>query len=82
MRGYVCIVFIDLMFSGKSQTDFINLFSPRNFKKNDKVILDFFFLLFLSVSDAHMCDTKLDNPIRLRLRRIKVIFCITVINKR
>ena len=38
-------VFIDFMFKGKSLTDFMNLLSPHNFRKNDKVILnDFFFV--------------------------------------
>ena len=30
---------MDFMFKGKSLTDFPNLFSPNNFKNNDKVIL-------------------------------------------
>ena len=31
--GYFCIGFIDFMFSGKTLTDFTNLFSSSNFKK-------------------------------------------------
>ena len=42
MRGYFCIRFIDFMFKGKSWTDFTNLFSPNNFKKNDGIILNDF----------------------------------------
>ena len=38
MCGYFCIKFIDLMLDGKSLVDFTNLFSPHDFKKNDKVI--------------------------------------------
>ena len=34
MCGYFCIGFIDYMFKGKSLTDYTNLFSPNNFKKN------------------------------------------------
>ena len=30
--------FIDFMFKGNSLTDFTNLFSPNNFKKNDDII--------------------------------------------
>ena len=37
--------FIDFMFKGKSLTDFMNLSSPHNFRKNDKVILNDFFLV-------------------------------------
>ena len=42
MRGYFCIGFIDYMFMGKSLTDYTNLFSPNNFKKNDDIILNYF----------------------------------------
>ena len=37
-----CIGFIDYMFKGKSLTDYTNLFSPNNFKKNDDIILNYF----------------------------------------
>ena len=39
---YFYIVFIDYMFKGKSLTDYANLFSPDNFKKNDDIILNYF----------------------------------------
>ena len=42
MCGYFCIGFIGLMFKGKSLTDYTNLFSPNNFKKNDDIILNYF----------------------------------------
>ena len=42
MCGYFCIGFIDYMFKGKSLTDYTNLFSPNNFKKNDDIILNYF----------------------------------------
>ena len=42
MSGYFCIGFIDFMFKGNSLTDFNNLFSPNNFKKNDDIILNYF----------------------------------------
>ena len=40
--GYFCIGFIDFMFKGKSLTDYTNLFSPNDFKKNDDTILKYF----------------------------------------
>ena len=40
--GYFCIEFIDFMFNGNSLTDFTNLFSPKDFKKNDDIILNYF----------------------------------------
>ena len=41
MCGYFCIGFINYMFMGKSLTDYTNLFSPNNFKKNDDIILNY-----------------------------------------
>ena len=42
MRGYFCIVFIDFVHKGKTLTEYTNLFSPNNFKKNDDIILNYF----------------------------------------
>ena len=42
MCGYFCIAFIDFMFKGKSLTDYTNLFSPNDFKRNDDTILNYF----------------------------------------
>ena len=41
MCGYFCIGFIDFMLPGKTLTNFTNLFSPNNFKKNGDIILNF-----------------------------------------
>ena len=38
MCGSFCIEFIDYIFMGKSLTDNTNLFSSKNFKKNDDII--------------------------------------------
>ena len=42
MCGYFCIGFIDFMLKGNNLTDFTNIFSPNNFKKNDDIILNYF----------------------------------------
>ena len=42
MRGYSCIGFINFMLAGKILTDFTNLFSPNDFKRNDDIILKYF----------------------------------------
>ena len=42
MCGYFCIAFIDFMLKGKSLTEYTNLFSPKDFKKNDDRILNYF----------------------------------------
>ena len=42
MCDYFCIGFINYIFMGKSLTDYTNLFSPNNFKKNDDIISAYF----------------------------------------
>ena len=42
MHAYFCIGFIDFMLAGKKLTDYTNLFSPHDFKKNDNIILSYF----------------------------------------
>ena len=42
MCGYFCIGFIDFMFKGKTLTEYTNLFSPNDFKRNDDTILNYF----------------------------------------
>ena len=39
---YFCTGFINFMFKGKSLTDYTNIFSPNNFKKNGDIILSYF----------------------------------------
>ena len=39
MCGNFCIGFINFMFAGKKLTNFTNMFSPYDFKKNDDIIL-------------------------------------------
>ena len=42
MRRCFCIEFIDFMLKGKSLSDYTNLFSPNDYKKNNKIILKYF----------------------------------------
>ena len=42
MWGYFCIGFIDFMLKGKILTEYTNLFSSNNLKKNDDIILNYF----------------------------------------
>ena len=42
MCVYFCIGFIDFVFTGKTLTEYTNLFSPNNFKRNDDIILNYF----------------------------------------
>ena len=43
MCGYFCIGFMNFMLAGKTLTDFTNLFSPNDFKKNNDIILNYFY---------------------------------------
>ena len=42
MCGYFCIGFIDFIIAGKSLIDFTSFFSPYDFKKNDKIVFNYF----------------------------------------
>ena len=42
MCGYFCIGFINFMLAGKTLTDFTNLFSPNDFKRNDDITIKYF----------------------------------------
>ena len=44
MCRYFCIGFIDFLLAGKTLTELKNLFSPKNFKKNDDIILNYFIM--------------------------------------
>ena len=35
--GYFCLGFIDFMLKGKSLLDYASLFSPNEYKRNDKI---------------------------------------------
>ena len=42
MCGYFCMGFINFMLAGKKLSDYTNLFSPHDLKKNDSIILSYF----------------------------------------
>ena len=42
MCGFFCIGFIGFMLAGKKLTNFMILFSPYDFDKNDSIILSYF----------------------------------------
>ena len=44
MCGYFGTGFINFMLAGKTLTEFTNLFSPNNFKRNDDIILKYFLI--------------------------------------
>ena len=42
MCGFYCIAFIEYMLAGKTLLNYTNLFSPNNYKKDDKLIYKYF----------------------------------------
>ena len=42
MCEFYCIAFIKYMLAGKTLLDYTNLFSPNDYKKNDKIIYKYF----------------------------------------
>ena len=42
MCGYFCIGFIDFMLTVKSLLEYVNLFSPSDYEKNDEIIMKYF----------------------------------------
>ena len=40
--GFYCITFREYMLAGKTLLDYTNLFSPNDYKKNDKIIYKYF----------------------------------------
>ena len=42
MYGNFCIGYIDVLFKGKTLSEFTNFFLLHEFEKNDKIFLDYF----------------------------------------
>ena len=42
MCGYFCIGFIDFMLKGKILLEYTNMFTPKDYENNDKIILKYF----------------------------------------
>ena len=42
MCGFYCITFTGQMLAGKALLDYTNLFSPNDYKKNEKIIYRYF----------------------------------------
>ena len=66
MCGYFCIGFIDFMFNGKSLKDYTDLFSPNDFKKNDDIIIEYFGLedVKMSNSNLEVCKANEINELK------------------
>ena len=58
MYGFCCIAFIEYMLAGKSLLDYINFFSLKDFKKNDKIIKKF---LKINMSEETNLELRIRN---------------------
>ena len=53
MCGYFRIGFINFMLARKTLTDFTDLFSPNDFKRNDDIILKYFSWLIFRMAETN-----------------------------
>ena len=60
MCGFYCTHFIEYALSGKTLLDYTNLFSPYDYKKNDK-------LIYISILKINMVEK---SSLEFRLRKI------------
>ena len=60
MCGFYCTPFIEYALSGKTLLDYTNLFSPYDYKKNDKII-------YISILKINMVEK---SSLEFRLRKI------------
>ena len=68
-----CIGFIDFILKGKTLTEYRNILSPNDFKKNDDIILSYLWLAFKTINikmksyclkcwkDTENIDSKVSN---------------------
>ena len=42
LGGFYCIIFIEYMLGGKNLLDYTNLFSPNDYKEDDKIMYKYF----------------------------------------
>ena len=75
MCGCFLIGFINFMFNGNSLTDYTNIFSPNDFKKNDYIILKYFSLYDVKMSNSNRVNemSELNDSTEFRLDEINKI---------
>ena len=78
MCGYFCIVFIDFMLKGKSLLKYTNLFSPNEYKKNDKKILKYFQQNLDKIKCIIMFAINIENLKKYHIskKNIKLFYCL------
>ena len=74
MCRYFCIGFIDFMLKDNNLTDFANLFSPNNFKKNDDIILNYFLtdLKMVEISSVEYIEHNSIDTLNLNNRQFRL----------
>ena len=80
MCGCFCIEFVDFMLKGKSFLEYTNLFSPNEYKENDKIILKYFqqnlkklkCIAMLAINTENLNDLK--YHIFLKTLRLTIVY--------
>ena len=75
MCGHSCNGIIDFMLKGKSLLDYINLYSPNDYGKNDKIILKLFKLLSRLKNYIVLFVVSVENWKHLRYLLVLSIIC-------
>ena len=71
MCGFYCIAFIEYMLPGKTLLDYTNLFSPNDYKKNDKIIYKFLKIDMAEKASLEFRLRKIDETRNNILEEIK-----------
>ena len=81
MCGHFCNGIIDFMLKGKSLLDYINLYSPNDYGKNDKIILKLFKLLSRLKNYIVLFVVSVENWKHLRYLLVLSIICSECYNE-
>ena len=71
MCGFYCIAFTEYVLAGKSLLDYTNLFSPNDYKKNHKIIYQYFKDKYGRRSKSEFKSRKIDETRNYFLDQMK-----------
>ena len=71
MCGFYCITFTEYMLSGNTLSDYTSLFSPNDYKKNDKIIYNILKINMAEEASLEFGLRKIDETRNYLLDEIK-----------
>ena len=74
MCGFYCITFTEYMLSGNTLSDYTSLFSPNDYKKNDKIIYNILKINMAEEASLEFGLRKIDETRNYLLDEIKQWF--------